>query len=61
MAGADRDLGAVVPLVTGLAGDVLGRVAQPGVTRGPQAPEARQGVTGSAGYRRLYHPAYDTP
>ena len=30
MAGADRDLGAVVPLVTGLAGDVLGRVAQPG-------------------------------
>ena len=30
MAGADRDLGAVVPLVTGLAGDILSRVAQPG-------------------------------
>ena len=27
---ADQCLGAVVPLVTGLAGDVLSRVAQPG-------------------------------
>ena len=30
MAGAGRDLEAVVPLVTGLAGDVLSRVARPG-------------------------------
>ena len=30
MAGPDGDLGAVVPLVTGLAGDVLSRVAWPG-------------------------------
>ena len=30
MAGPDRDLGAVVPLVAGLAGDVLSRVAWPG-------------------------------
>ena len=30
MAGPDGDRGAVVPLVTGLAGDVLSRVARPG-------------------------------
>ena len=30
MAGAGRDLEDAVPLVTGLAGDVLSRVAQPG-------------------------------